>query len=34
VLNIYLKLEGYCPDCLASQVPTGPVLHKASGGTT
>jgi Fe2+ or Zn2+ uptake regulation protein len=34
VLNIYLKLEGYCPDCLSSQVPIGPVLEKTSGGTT
>ena len=34
VPNIYLKLEGYCPDCLASQASTGPVPDSTSGGTT
>jgi len=33
VLNIYLKLEGYCPECLSSQATTKPKFEPITGGS-
>jgi Fe2+ or Zn2+ uptake regulation protein len=33
VLNIYLKLEGYCSDCLSSLTPIKPKVETTSGGS-